>query len=528
MKLRVTVKEHAVSAGILMLSLVVFYFAFLTGRASLWEDLLYIVYPSFSYQATSLAAGRFPCWLEGLRCGMPYFSEPWTFYPPIWALALFVKDGQLPSLVVQWYFVTQYFMGGLFAYIFLRELRYDWRACVAGTMVFVFSGFFSLHIIHGGMVPAFMWLPLQLFFVKRIVAREWTTWSCAGLIVSVVLSLLAGFPQSVLYNAYFMSAYWLFLAWQRERENCSNMRQWTRMSMRECLKIAGIYTAVALLGMFVILSSIQSWAMSARQEFGFAQIADLSLPWYYLIHALVPNFFGMTNGDGSGVPFWGFNKDTLEYANWHGGAWMYWEFAFYAGQCALIAIAVLFFNIRKIWNTRREAVFFLCALIPILLLMLGRYGGLFNLLYRIAPGLSMFRTPARFSMLLDFCLAVLVAVLVDMLWRERQGLRLKWPLWVLGMGYAVLFLWLLIWGAAVFPELKEERLINHALRQMAVSMGIFAATAALLVLLKRTGREPSLFSSQKGIKRGGGPFPLLGMARGWLGYPMSLCGHWLG
>ncbi|MEI6564635.1 MAG: hypothetical protein WCO42_10065 [bacterium] len=503
-KLAQILKEYGVAVAVLAGSLGVFYFGFLNGRCFLWEDLLYMTHPAFSYLATSLDSGRFPLWLSGVRCGIPFFSEPWIYYPPVLALSLWVQNGHLSSLITQWYLVSQLFLGGLFAFLFLRSCRLSLYACITGMVVFVFSAFLSLRIIHSIMGHTFLWLPLELFFVRRIVERRRMGPDIIYLILSIWMSLLAGFPQSVVYNAYFLGAYWLFLVWHRDQA-CEHETRWWWIGagFRECAKMVMVFLGVGLLGAFVLLSGLQSWGMSHRQQFGFAQIADLSLPWYYLIHGLAPNFFGVINGDGSGVPFWGFNKDTLEYATWHGGAWMYWEFGFYAGQLALMAIFVLAFNVRRLWSERREMVFFLAVLPVVLWLMLGRYGGLFNIFYHIAPGFSMFRTPARIGCLFDFSAAVLTAVLVDALWKGQPILKLKRPLLALGGIYVVLFFGVLIYGGSIFPELNDPRFLHHALIQVGISAMFFAVMAVLLVWIKRLVERhsaPTPYPSPEGIK----------------------------
>jgi hypothetical protein len=475
---------HSLGAvGVLSVLLGIFYFNCLGGRSFLWEDVLYMAYPQLSYLATSMASGHFPLWLHGLRCGMPFFSEPLVYCPFYWGLAFSVFDGRLPSVAIQWCFVAQYLLGGFFTFLFLRANRMGLWAGVTGSIVFVFSGFMSLHMIHGTVGPTMVWLPLELLFVNNLVERRQTGRSVIYLILSIWMSLLAGFPQSFVYNAYFLAAYWLFLVWQRDSP--AGVMMWMGRGICEALKMFGVFLTVGFLGAIVILSTVQCWSLSSRQEFGFAQISDQSLPWYYLIHGLVPNFFGATNGDGSGIPFWGFNKDTLEYATWHGGAWMYWEFGFYAGQLALIAIAVLTFNVRRLWAERRDAVFFL-AMIPLVLwLMLGRYGGLFNIFYHIVPGFSMFRTPARIGCLFDFSAAVLVAFLVDAVMRGKPVLELRRPFLALGGIYGILICGVLLYGSDLFPELKDPRLFSHAATQMGLSVGLFLITAILLIWIKR-------------------------------------------
>ena len=474
------------AAGVLAVLVAVFHFQLLTWKSYLWEDLMYMAHPAFNYLATSVAEGRFPLWLSGLRDGMPFYGEPWIYYPPALLMSLFVSGGQLSSLVIQWYLVAHVFVGGVFMLLFLREHKLGLWACVAGMTVFSFSGFLSLHFIHGGMGHAFVWLPLELMFVKRMMDGRRPGRNFIYLILAVWMSFLAGFPQSMLYNAYFLAAYWVFL-YCRPGHRAGALWSW-RTAGGVCLegvKIGTVFLVVALLGMVVILSTVKTWEMSHRQQFGFAEIADLSLPWYYLIHGVVPNFFGMVTQDGSGVPFWGINKDTLEFQTWHGGAWMYWEFAFYGGQLALIAVAALAFNVRKLWADRREAVFFLAALLPILLLMLGRYGGLFTLLYHVAPGFSMFRTPARMSGLFDFCLAFSVAVFVDRLADKERMPALRRPLGVIAVVYAGLLAALMMCGDQIFPELKQQELWSNALRQTALSAGLFGVVVCLIVWARR-------------------------------------------
>jgi len=72
-------KHGLVATGVLSGLLGIFYFNYLGGRSFLWEDVLYMAYPQLSYLATSMASGHFPLWLSGLRCGIPFFSEPLVY-----------------------------------------------------------------------------------------------------------------------------------------------------------------------------------------------------------------------------------------------------------------------------------------------------------------------------------------------------------------------------------------------------------------------------------------------------------------
>jgi len=370
-------------------------------------------------------------------------------------------------------------------YAFLKANRMTFWAAVTGMVVFVFSAFLSLHFTQAIVFMTMIWLPMELYFVNRIVSGGGQWRHYGGLIVCLLFSFLSAFPQVLMYNSYFLGAYWLFLFCGLQKESGRSVISIFLCSLREVLKIGGVFLMVILLGAVQFIPAAENWYLSSRQQFGFTQIADESLPWHYLIHGLVPNFFGISGGAWAGVPFWGFNKDTLGYATYHAGSWQYWEFGFYAGQLAVIAAVVLAFNFRKLWAVRRAQMFFLCALLPILWLMMGRYGGLFNGFYHMVPGFSLFRTPARIGCLLDFSLAITVAVLVDVLLERKVNLNFRRPVTVLGVLYGILVIGFLAVGSALFPELKNEIVWTHSMQQLMLSVVLFCVVVALLTLMIR-------------------------------------------
>jgi hypothetical protein len=484
-------REGLVTALVLIGALIAFYSPWLFGACGFFDDQLYYAYPGANYLATSLDSGRFPLWICGLRGGMPFYTDLGmsVFYPPAWFLAFFVTGGKLSMVAFQWYMILHLFLGGIFISLLLKEMRCALLPRIIGALLFVFSGFMSLHIVHPSVIQTLIWIPLHLYLVSRIHHGASPT-VYIGLVMSLAMSFFAGFPQVVVYASYLTAAYWLFLAFQNRQVSGSGAFRMIKVMTLELFKISGLMAASVMMVAVQYLPAAENWTLSQRQTFGFKEIADLSLPWYYLVHGLVPNIFGATAGDGGGVPFWGFNKDTLEYANWHGGAWMYWEFGFYAGQVAVIAVLALVFNVRRVWRAQREALFFLAVVPVVLLLMLGRYGGLFMLLYHVAPGFSMYRTPARIGCLLDLALSVLGAVLVNMLLRGEPKLNLKQPLTVMAVGYAIVISWFLFAGVSRFPELNNSTLMMNTFGQIGLSILLFLGMAACLVGVSRnTGGE---------------------------------------
>lgn len=384
-----------------------FYWQWLAGRSFIWEDLLFMWYPALCHQAEALSQLRLPLWNPGLRCGMPFCAdvEVGEFYPPHWIFAFFVKDGQVPWLAYQWYLVAHVFLSGLGTYLFLREQGLRRSACAVGGATFSLGAFMAMHMMHGPFMMSMSWVPMALFWLKRTFVRRQRS-PFTGVCAAMCFSFLAGAPQVTLYASLMLVAYWFFLASHGAEGRGSRIRT-------AVIDMAVVFGLVIAIGGAVLFPSLADWASSGRSEFSFAQIADTSVPWYYLITLIFPNFFGVSNAGAEGVRFWGINRDTIEFQTWKMAPWQYWEFAGYAGQLALCGVVLGFAGWRS-WRGRPELKFFAVWAVLCLWFMLGRYGGLFQLMYHAVPGISMFRSPSRMSCGLTLAGAVAAAHLVDM------------------------------------------------------------------------------------------------------------------
>ncbi len=107
------------------------------------------------------------------------------------------------------------------------------------------------------------------------------------------------------------------------------------------------------------------------------------------------------------------------------GFWQYWEFGAYSGQIFWLALFLILFNWRRL-EDNRDLGFWLAIWAVAIWFMLGRYGGLFQILYWILPGVSVFRVPSRMSCVGTFAAATLCAYAVDLIRRRARELRL-WP-----------------------------------------------------------------------------------------------------
>ena len=465
------------------LFLFIFYFGFILGMSYIWEDLLYVFYPGANYFAVSIAQGQFPFWMSGVRCGMPFYSDiqMGVFYPLKWLLVPFAGSGQLPFQIYQIYVVLQLALGAFFMTLFLKRLKMANIPAVIGGTVFVLSQFMTLHIIHMAFIEIMIWIPLALYFVKLIFDTKQIRYFFF-LTLTLLMTFLPGSPQITLYAAFLIVGYWLFNYVMEAAEKKPKLLPAVAKGLLEALKIGGLYIAVIILGAMMFLPSIENWSLSGRQKYTFETLADQSLPPYCVMNFFAANYFGEIDPKHKEVPYWGFNKDTQEYQRWKAGSWQYWEFGFYAGQIALIALVFILFSLKK-WKDRKEMFFFLIVAALALWFSLGRYGGLYNLLFYIVPGVGMFRTPARMVGILDLALAVLSAVFVQKAIFETEIRKLEWkkPALTLGFAFAVLIFGTLLFGRAIFPEMQTSAFFSYSLMQLVLGASFCALTIGLLV-----------------------------------------------
>jgi hypothetical protein len=470
----------------LVLILLFFYWGCWMGRAYISDDTLTEFYPGVNYFAKSIHAGHFPLWFPGVRDGLPFYSDPQmtVFYPPQWLLVPFVEDGRLPFLIYQRYIVLHYLLGGLLMYAFLKRIKLSPIAALTGALVFSLSGFASLRIVNFVMIQVYAWLPLQLLCVHRLTSgggrRAWL-----GLVGAMAVSLLAGHQQTTVYCWYLVFAYWLYHCYCQRRERSTGWKSAIRlMTAKDVPKLVGTYILVFGLSSCMLIPAAENWLHTGRPHQSFETVADISLPRDQLLTLLVPNFFGKTQFTNSPVAFWGFNPDSPSvihdrFGSGALGHWLYWEFGAYAGQVFWVALLLILFNWRSL-EDRRTVGFFLVAWATATWFMLGRYGGLYQALYHLLPGVSMFRGPAKMSCVSTFAAAVLSAYAVDLLGRRAKPLC-YWPVFLPAVACSCLALGLFFGGEHLPAGLHLLDRLNWSLHETCFALVVASICACAAV-----------------------------------------------
>jgi len=260
-------------------------------------DVVDYIFPVKAFVAEQVKQGKLPLWNPYVLGGYPltYNTQAGLFYP----LSLFYY--LLPATTaVDGVIFTQLFLGAIFMFAFLRQLRLRRVAAWVGTAVFLFNGMMIVWLEWQVVHAAVIWLPLQLLFIERI-AQKWealpeeqesgpefwlTALDAVGAGVAFAIPWLGGHWNWTLYGS--MTAV-LYLLW-RWGPFVWRAKQWRRRRV-----VGG--TAVLVLGLGVALSLIQvlpafNYLLRGhRDAFTLSESLRLGLKSSAVV-ALVPDFFG--------------------------------------------------------------------------------------------------------------------------------------------------------------------------------------------------------------------------------------------
>ncbi|MFT4976642.1 MAG: hypothetical protein ACI8S6_002547, partial [Myxococcota bacterium] len=318
-----------------------------------------------------------------------------AFYPP--TVILF---GLLPAAVAMNIAVLGHFWwAALGAFGLLRSLGRSELASLFGAVALGFSGFLATHALYLGMHCAVAWLPWALWAVQR---RQY---GLAGLCAWMMM--VAGHPQAAAFSMLLLGAFAL--------KQAITDRAWP-------LRFAGAMLLAIVAASPQLLATLELARFSMRDGGVSAMFANIgSLPPQEIVNGAFPRFFGFDRpGDVTqsyyhrGEGYWGSGEN-------------HWEMSFYLG---IPVIGLM------LWRARRQP-FWSAIFCASGLLMLGGLTPLWPIL-RMLPGLSGFRFPVRFAILLTVAAAVLAAAGLDHLRAAPPAEKRRASWWLSGASLAVL------------------------------------------------------------------------------------------
>lgn len=350
-------------------------------------DVITEMYPWRYFSIQQLKNGVIPFWNPYNFSGNSQMANLQTavFYPLNFLYFILPFNFAWTVLIMLEPLLAAYFM-----FIFLtKSLKLTNLAAFLGGIAFAFSSYMTVWLEWGNIGHTLLWLPLSLFFVKRL-SEKITPFNFASLIVVLTITFLAGYVQGAFYIYVVLFFYFLYLI---------------RLSTSKEKFKKSLYFALALifpffLSSFQLLSTYYLFLSSTRGGYSLSQISNLLLPIKYWVTGFASDFFG------------------------NPAARNYWIQGTYIERVMYVGVPILFFAFIGIKSRIREKKFFLILAVVSLLIVTDL--PFVKLLYLIPIPVISTTVPTRELSLFIFSMIVLGSIGID-LW-EKNNLRTKIPL----------------------------------------------------------------------------------------------------
>jgi len=339
----------------------------LTNLILVGLDVFTYFYPYREYAAQVIRAGHLPLWNPYLFLGVPFLAniQSAVLYP----LNLLFLWLPAPKMVA-YSIVLHVFLAGVFTYLYARRaLKMSPLSALVAAVVFALSGFLGAQAEHVNQLSVFAWLPLLLLLFHEAYTRQSRIY---GLFASLVVGLqfLAGHAQASFINLSALGCYAIYLSLKRGGGR-RTLPIWRALGL-----VMGVTLLGAGLAAVQLLPTLELSPLSLRGGgLTYRQAVSFSLRPTLLLLSLLPSF------------------DYNPFS----------EYIAYVGVTPILLASLALLR-------KRENAFFGALALLGIFLALGLYNPFYYLLYRLVPGFSLFRVPARWLFLYTFGLATLAGL----------------------------------------------------------------------------------------------------------------------
>ncbi len=387
-------------AGFLLLALIVYYrrFVFDSQAILMGSDMVTQGLQTRKIMIDALASGQgLPLWNPLSFCGIPYVgSLPGPIFFPLSILYFLLPLYR----AIGWTFLLMTLFGGMFCYLWIRELNLSKVAAALCAVMFTLTGWVAsaLQGGHDGRMFVILLTPLVFFFLERGFNRRKLIWFLL-MGAAVALQILSPMMQMMYFSSLAVSAYALYrlvVLWREDK------------SVKPVIRLGVFYTlgfAVA-----VSLSAAQFAPTMANQKFSHRQ-AGQGLGYEGWEHA---TSFSMHPLEAVGLVVPGFTGEPSAY----------WCTESFKGHSEYMGLLPLMFAAVALVRRRNRKVWFFSGLgVAALLWNFGGYTPFFRLPYYLLPVVKDFRAPNQMFFVFMFCLITLAGYGIDYLLSGGGGGR---------------------------------------------------------------------------------------------------------
>jgi hypothetical protein len=418
-----------------LFSAILFFSDLLAGRYLLTERDLgpYFIPPRF-FWVESIKKGDFPLWNPYQFSGHPFLANPQNalLYPLNALFFLLPFDWAFNAIII-----LHFFLGGVFTYFFLKDLKVNSTGALVSGLIFMLSGYLlSVHSLLSTLLSS-IWTPLIMMFFKRAL-QEGGLKNEIWVAIFMTLSFLGGGLEIVYGN---FGVLFLMIIFSPPRSSTELPKEGRERSHGERIWF-GLSSILIIASLFFLLAAVQI------------------LPFLELFHHSIR---------GHGISYkeatiWSFApKDILLFFIPDAYGYFFDAKKYWGNQCwlktlytgGLPFILGAFFILR---GTGRK--FYLSLMLVSLLLGLGSHTPLYRFLYESIPFLNTIRYPVKFLYFFILGLAIISGLGCQRLMEistelpnNRRLIKILLAFSIL-TGFSLLFL---VWGhAEIEPFLKSK------------------------------------------------------------------------
>lgn len=259
------------------------------------NDAMVQLIPWREFSISQLKQNQLPLWNPYNFTGTPHLANlpTATCYP--FNLIFFI----LPFFTA-WtvYLGLQTLLSGTFMYWYLKNLKLSNLASIIGSLAFSFSSFIAMRWTYGITGHTWLWLPLILLSINKLVNKKKTIikhipnlWSLL-LVLSFSMMILAGYLQGIIY-AYAISSIYLafqileFYKWKISNQITLLTQKFLSYLLLFILPL--LLTSIQLLPFMETLLYSSRAANTGKVVIGYQ---NFFLPWKRLITLIAPDFYG--------------------------------------------------------------------------------------------------------------------------------------------------------------------------------------------------------------------------------------------
>ena len=384
--------------GVLAALVAFFYHGLLQGLVIGDLDAFVYFYPLREYAARALSQGRFPLWNPDLFMGSPFFANVQTaVLYPLNVLFLLLPTPYAFSASV----LVHVLLAAVGMYLFGRRvLEVSAMPALLGAIAFAFSGFISWQVSHINQLSVSAWLPLLLVLFGEAVRRKRLVLALGTGIIGT-LQLLAGHTQEWYYSTATLGIYALWLASRAQPDLIEGKPPRLLASLSAALPVKR-----AALALRDPRAWSRLWPLAYLVAAGLVEIGVSAVQWLPTMELSGQSIRSGGMPYGEAVSF-SLPPTTMLYTLLPTyPAKLFSEYVGYVGMIPLVLAALAVIG----WRARPATLLMAGLGLLGLFMAIGGYNPLAPLLFRIIPGLDLFRVPARWLLVYTFGIAGLAAL----------------------------------------------------------------------------------------------------------------------